>query len=129
MAQVVPRTGKVRSKILGTGKDIIRCMRDRKYGSRAIRQMAVFFTGPSWWTILLKGLIPSMSCEIREGDVERCGMHFSNPVKGSDGRWYHFGSKSVFLGLDASEKPIPRNGYPEDGIYHICLVCWTHMSL
>ena len=133
---MVPFAAKVNSKLMGTGKDIIR---RRKEQQRTDLGSQIWFSRPqatggiSHWAFTVHNLAEDSYtkyelCRVSEHDKNHDAIHCSKPKTGKDGREYQFRSKPVFLDLDARDKHILQTGYPEDGTYHICLIGWTTLT-
>ncbi len=131
-----PWAAKLQSKILGTGKDIIRRKKEQErtdLGSQVWFSRYQARGGLFHWAFIVHDLVENSFtkyelCKVRDGEVKGDGLHFSEPVNGGDGNQYHFRSKPIFLDLDIRGKHILETGYPEDGTFHICLIGWTRMT-
>ena len=96
-----PFAAKVQSKILGTGRDVIRRQKEQQrtnLGSQIwfCRDQAAGAFHP--WGFIVHDLVENAFtkyelCRVRSETVKRDGVHFSQPVNGRDGNRYHFRSK------------------------------------
>ena len=131
-----PLAAKLNSKILGTGKDFLRRVKEQQrtdLGSQIWISRHQATGGPFNWTLIVHNLdedsyIKYELCRVRKNDKKQDEIHCSKPETGRYGREYQFRSKPVLFDLDARDKHILQTGYPEDGTYHICLIGWTTLT-
>ena len=131
-----PLAAKLNSKLLGTGKDILRRMKEQQrtdLGSQVWFSRHQTTGGPFHWTLIVHNLAEDSYtkyelCRVSENDKKQDAIHCSKPKTGKNGGEYQFRSKPVLFDLDARDKHILQTGYPEDGTHHICLIGWTTLT-